>query len=384
MHTLAQVAGKGEYGLGASSTLDVIGPKFLRTTDMISGTIDWAKVPYCQVTTQQASKYLLNHGDLVISRTGANAGAAAYVSNPPLSAVFAGYLVRFTVNPSIADSRFVSYVLQSDLWAEYVDNARTGSAQPQLNAVLMGEFQFPLPPLEEQQSIASTLGYIDDLIALNESLARKCDLLAEALWQRAATLSIVDRRLADCSEITLGGTPSRSRKEFWGGTIPWLNSGKANDFRVVDASELITSEGLASSSTKLMKPGTTLLAITGATLGQVSRLEIEACGNQSLIGVFNVDEIENDYLFFAVRDRIHVLMQSATGGAQQHVNRGNVEDLEIQWLPVAEMQKWHRIVKPLLHSSAQLLFESMSLRNARAALLPELLTGTISAPGGKS
>lgn len=376
--TLAEVCGgKGAYGLTASGNANRVGPKFLRTTDMIDGSIDWSAVPYCEVDDVTARKNEVRHGDLVISRTGANAGATAYVSEPPEGAVFAGYLVRFRADPKQADPRFLGFVLKSELWRSYVQNTRTGSAQPQLNAVLMGQFQFPVPPLAEQCRIAGVLGALDELIEVNRKLAIDCSDLAESLWIEATSTSHSEMALADCANVILGGTPSRKEPGFWDGQVPWLNSGEANEFRVTKPSERITDLGYSKSSTKMMPVGATIVAITGATLGQISRLEISACGNQSLVGVWSDSPAMNDFIFFGIRNRIEVLMQSATGGAQQHVNKANVEELRLPWLPDAQIQAWHVAAQPLMKATAELLFEAEMLMTTRDELLPLLMSGRI-------
>lgn len=214
--SLAEICGgKGDYGLVASAQAQG-DHKFLRTTDMIGGVIDWATVPSSNAEQKKRLKSLLNNGDIVISRTGANAGAVGYVSSPPKGAVFAGYLVRFSVDKSRADSRFVYYSLCSPNWREHVESRRTGSAQPQLNAVRMGSYEFYLPPLDEQRRIAGVLGALDDLIDTNEQLITNlrenqrsayCRLSAvpsqELTFGDVASL-VRDRAAGDASTLYLG------------------------------------------------------------------------------------------------------------------------------------------------------------------------------------
>ena len=77
------------------------------------------------------------------------------------------------------------------------------------------------------------------------------------------------------------------------GDIAWINSGEVRkNIRITTPSEYITGEGLNHSATKLLPKKTTVLAITGATLGQVSLLEIDTCANQSVIGVLENDDRE--------------------------------------------------------------------------------------------
>ncbi|MEI3269782.1 MAG: hypothetical protein V8S20_00345 [Candidatus Gastranaerophilaceae bacterium] len=76
------------------------------------------------------------------------------------------------------------------------------------------------------------------------------------------------------------GTPSRNKKEYWDISIAWIkNQGTVKrDYRITKATEYITELGLSKSATKLLPKKTTVLAITGATLGQISLLEIDSCG----------------------------------------------------------------------------------------------------------
>ena len=127
----------------------------------------------------------------------------------------------------------------------------------------------------------------------------------------------------------LGGTPSREKKEYWGGNIPWINSGEVNKLRIIKESEFISELGLKKSATKIMPVHTTVLAITGATLGQVSYTEIETCANQSVVGIYDQQKVYSEYIYLAVSNEIKGIISKATGGAQQHINKDIVNNFEI-------------------------------------------------------
>jgi type I restriction enzyme S subunit len=306
---------------------------------------------------------------VTIGRSGASIGVATYsrVDFWPLNTAL--YVEDFKGN----DPTWVYWLLHTIDFSAY----NSGSAQPSLNRNFLANIPVAVPTFDEQRRIAEVLGVLDDLIEVNQKLASECSDLAESFWIEATSKSQSDRPLADCANLILGGTPSRKEPDFWGGQVPWLNSGKANEFRVTKPSEMITDLGLSKSSTKMMPIGATIVAITGATLGQISRIEISACGNQSLVGVWSDSPALNDFIFFGIRSRIEVLMQSATGGAQQHVNKANVEELRLPWLPEAQIQAWHIVAQPLLKATAELLFEAEMLMKARDELLPLLMSGRI-------
>ena len=133
-----------------------------------------------------------------------------------------------------------------------------------------------------------------------------------------------------------------------------------------NAADFITDLGLRSSATKIAPAGSTLLTITGATLGVVSRLAVPFAFNQSVIAIYVKDDPRmNAYFYFWLRTNIDLLVQSATGAAQQHVNRNNVCELpipppsdELFWTAVAE-------VAPLLGQQDTLARQSRVLARIR-------------------
>lgn len=320
------------------------------------------------------SDYIFDHPTLLISEDGENLRSR---KTPIAFYVEGKYWVNNHAHVFLAkegyDLRFLSYLMEQIDVGGFI----TGSTQPKLTAGALARIPINVPSLEEQKRIASLLGSLDDQIQKNLKLVAICSELCDALWKRNQESTTEVVKLSDLSEVVLGGTPSRKVPEYWNGTIPWINSGKVNEFRITKPSELITTLGLENSSTKLMPKGTTVIAITGATLGQVSRLELDACGNQSIVGVFTADEPLNNYLFQAIKENVDVLVRSATGGAQQHINKANVEELYIPLLDEKLLREWHSQTQPLFQTVSELLFECNELISTRDELLPLLLSGEI-------
>lgn len=185
MTTIGGIAAKIQYGFTASATDDDADVRFVRITDILGGRVNWDAVPGCHFDGD-LSKFQLSEGDLVVARIGASAGTAARIDRDTV-AVFASYLVRIQVDRSVADDRFVGFVLRGPAWWDYVLGARQGSAQPQFNAPLIRAFSFFLPPLAEQRAIASVLGALDDKIESNGRLKRLLRSVADTDYVARAT-----------------------------------------------------------------------------------------------------------------------------------------------------------------------------------------------------
>jgi type I restriction enzyme S subunit len=128
--------------------------RFVRTTDISKGALDWGKVPFCQDAPTDEARFLLHRGDILISRAG-SVGLSALIEDAP-PAVFASYLVRFRLLPHV-DRRFVRYFLQSaDYWSQINERA-VGIALQNVNAKKLSSITIPIAPLAEQARIVAAI-----------------------------------------------------------------------------------------------------------------------------------------------------------------------------------------------------------------------------------
>ena len=69
--------------------------------------------------------------------------------------------------------------------------------------------------------------------------------------------------LGEAFSVHVGATPSREKKAYWNGEIPWVASGEVQFCRILETRERITSEGLANTSTQLNPVGSVILNMIG-------------------------------------------------------------------------------------------------------------------------
>lgn len=324
-------------------------------------------------------------------------------------------VINIKVNPE-CDTRFIFYTLL--LNRQKIETLAEGSVQKNLYVSSLGKLEFDLPSLEHQKRISETMGALDDRITLLRETNATLEAIAQSIFKSwfvdfdpvhakqqgrvpegmdESTAALFPNnfeeseqwsvpkgwslsRLGDEVLTVLGGTPSRVKPELWGGQIPWINSGKVNEFRIIEPTEYITQLGLDSSSTKILPSRTTVIAITGATLGQVSLTEIETCANQSVVGVVGTDAIPSEFIYFWVKEHIAVLLSWQTGGAQQHINKNNVNDLPILCPDKKVISAFINVVRPLFDQIKSGCFESSTLTTLRDTLLPRLISGQLRLP----
>ena len=147
-------------------------------------------------------------------------------------------------------------------------------------------------------------------------------------------------RLGDVCELQSGGTPSRSKTEYWkNGTIPWVKIGDFSGKYLNKTTEHITPKGLENSSAKLFSKGTILYSIF-ATLGEATILNIDATTNQAIAGIKIKDKssIDIDYLFAYLNSLKEEVNRIGRGVAQNNINLSILKSFTVP-LPPLETQK---------------------------------------------
>ena len=147
-------------------------------------------------------------------------------------------------------------------------------------------------------------------------------------------------RLGDVCEIQSGGTPSRSKTEYWkDGTIPWVKIGDFSGKYLDKTTEHITQQGLDNSSAKLFSKGTILYSIF-ATLDEATILNIDATTNQAIAGIKIKDKssVDIDYFYSFLKSLKDEVNRIGRGVAQNNINLSILKSFFIP-LPPLETQK---------------------------------------------
>lgn len=117
--------------------------RYIRITDIDNdGNLlnDWKTAAHVQ------EQYILKNGDFLFARSGATAGKVfCYDSDKHGKALYAGYLIKFTCKEDVLDPKFLFMLCQSNIYTNWINSTRGGTAQPNINAQQFGSFKFGVP-----------------------------------------------------------------------------------------------------------------------------------------------------------------------------------------------------------------------------------------------
>lgn len=140
------------------------------------------------------------------------------------------------------------------------------------------------------------------------------------------------------SDIGDGGTPLRSKSEYFGGDIPWV---VVNDIkpRIKQTKDTLTNEGLKKSSAKLWPTGSVILSF-GATIGEVGIADVPVTTKQGIAGIIPNDDLLNTYLYYLLLSKKNLLHKLSSGSTIKEVRPSVIKtQIEVLIPPIKEQQK---------------------------------------------
>ena len=225
--TLASLSvdGRGSYGIGASAverSEDLY--TYLRITDIRDdGTLNMADLK--SVNDEKAAQYLLKPNDIVFARTGASTGRNYFYDGTDGEFVYAGFLIKFSIDPQKVNPKFVKYYCMSDAYKGWIHSFNTGSTRGNINAQTLGGMPIPLSSRQQQDGIVELLSSLDKKIRnnmeVNDNLAQQAQAIYADIFITNADPTWPLGHLSDLITVRYG----KDHKKLDDGPFPVYGSG---------------------------------------------------------------------------------------------------------------------------------------------------------------
>jgi len=189
-----------------------------------------------------------------------------------------------------------------------------------------------LPSSTEQKHIADFLKKIDERIAAQEKLLAslkkyKRGVMRAIFRGKAILFSETTKwksvRLGDECTFFSGGTPRSTDSSFYGGEIPFIRSGEIHGAKT----ELfLTDDGLKYSSAKLVSKGDLIVALYGATSGEVDISQIDGAINQAILCI-RPKLVNRTFLKYLLEDSKDDILNTYLQGGQGNLSAEIIKNL---------------------------------------------------------
>lgn len=222
----------------------------------------------------------------------------------------------------------------------------TGTGSKRLNEKTFLALPISAPDYFEQKKIAECLSSVDELIAAQ---SQKVDILKSHKKGLMQQLFLQDgeiyprmrfpeyqdagpweiKTIGDIFETSAGGTPERSKVEYWNGSIPWVTTSLIDFNTISHSEEFITSEGLKNSSAKIFPKYTVLIALIGQgkTRGKAALLDIEASTNQNCGAILPTEAVDPCFTFLNLCSRYEEIRALSNTAGQGSLSQGLIRTL---------------------------------------------------------
>lgn len=246
----------------------------------------------------------------------------------------------------------------------------TSTSLPSLTQTDLGNILVAFPFLSEQQSIATYLdqkcGEIDELITLQEEMIIKLQSYKQSVITEAVTKGL-DKNvplkdsgiewIGNTPEhwnknkiirlfgiIGSGTTPKSSKEDNYIGSVNWIQSGDINGGYIESCKNTISDTALKEYTTlKIYKAPFIIVAMYGASVGNISISNIDGCVNQACC-VMNETKQNFKYLFYAMNSVKKYLIYKAEGGGQPNISQDKIKNT---WLPIPPLSEQQSIANYL-------------------------------------
>lgn len=375
-------------------------------------------------------RHQVKEGDILFARRGVQAtGHTAMIRTSEIGFLCGTGVIRLRIR---ADSLslfppFLAQLLSLDSSVDWFKFHAIGATMPNLNEGIISAFSFPVPPIGEQQAIASVLAALDDKVELNRRMNATLERQAQAIFRdwfvdfgpvrrkqageadpvaimggliadltTAARLAALfpdafgdnglpkgwhETAIGDLVQAVGGSTPSTGDESLWSPGLHYWATPKdlsgMNDLALFDTARQISDAGLAKITSGLLPVGSVLLS-SRAPIGYLAIAQVPVAINQGFIGLLPTAEIGSAYLYCWCKANMDKIIANANGSTFQEISKKNFRPITSAFPPDRELLSAFGGIAELLFarmvSSAQ---ENRTLAETRDYLLPRLMSGTV-------
>lgn len=272
-------------------------------------------------------------------------------------------LVLETADSSILLQEYLELIMQSDAFWQYCEIHKSGSINYFINWSTLANFEFNLPSIEEQKSIADKVWAAYELKEAYKKMIAATDEMVKAQFiemfgdQNTNDKLWSESFVKDEFNLIMGKTPTRNNPECWeGGTHKWISiSDMASYARYTgDTSEYITDFAITNSGIKIVPKGTIIMSFK-LSIGRTAITSEDIYTNEAIMafGGFDQKRFNIDFLHFLIANKNWQI------GAKQAVkgktlNKESIGNTKIIIPPIRLQEEFAKIYNQAEKSKSEL------------------------------
>ena len=336
-------------------------------------------------------------GDVLFTKDGTVGKTLVYQQDNKIVLLSSVAIIRRSKN---FNSMFCNYALQSKFMTKHLAKYFGGTAIKRIVLKHLSKYEFPLPPLPEQQKIASILSGVDALIESTQHVIEKTERLKKGLMQNLLTKGIGHAKFKKTkvlfgkyteipeewevtefrkiSIVKRGASPRPiNDPKYFGQGRGWVrihDISKSNKY-LMQTKDYLSEVGEMKSVA--VNKGDIIMSIA-ATVGKTIIVKMKACIHDGFIVFSNLsNNMNNEFLYYLLTNATNEFKNIGQHGTQSNINSELVSKTKFFKPPFLEQQKIASIlsgVDAYIQKSQQ---RKEKLKHLKKGLMQKLLTGQI-------
>lgn len=281
-------------------------------------------------------------------------------------------------------AKWLYYYLQTPKARKYIETSGRGTTQSYVPLAALRALPIDVVDDFTRDKIIKILWNIDEKILtnmqVNENLEQQAQAYFEDLFVVNADPNWPECTLSDIGSIVAGGTPSKSKPEYYADQgIAWITPKDLS----IDKSKFIShgendiSElGFSKSSAKKMPAGTVLFS-SRAPIGYIAIAQNELTTNQGFKSVIPNEKIGTSYVYFLLKNLLPTIEGMASGSTFKEISGTGMKSVPTVMPDVDTIQFFNNFCEPIFKEQEILEAENRRISALRDSLLPKLMSGEI-------
>ena len=390
----------GKYGIPAvAEDFNEEKVRYLRITD-IDDFGNLLEDDKKSVSSPEIEKYILKEGDIVFARTGNSTGRTYYHEEKNGKLAFAGFLIKFSLDKSKVDPKYLKYFTISKPYKQWVDNLSNGSTRGNINAKTFAECPIILPSREQQDYLVRVLSSFEEKIQINNQINQELEAMAKTLYdywfvqfdfpdqngkpykssggkmvyhpelKREIPEGWGVEKLSKISNITMGQSPKGSSYNEVGEGLLFFQGSTDFGWRFPMARQYTTEPS------RMAEEDDILLSVR-APVGTLNIADTRCCIGRGLAAI-NSKIGANSYIFNVMQDFKKLFdLRNSVGTTFGSITKDDLYNLKIIYPPNELLMNFDQLVKSFDREIKNRSRQNQELTQLRDWLLPMLMNGQV-------
>ena len=348
----------------------------LRANNIQKGQLCLKDLVYVDCKKVQKKQHILPNDILICASSGSKdlVGKAIKICTPGFTF---GAFCKVLRPSGVVDPDYFSAFFQSERYKFNISNSAIGININNIRSEHLDDMSLPLPSKEEQRQKAKVINKLNEIIEKKQNQIFYLEQIIKSrfvemfgdLISNSQNRKLV--RLEELGKWSSGGTPPKSNKPYFEGSINWFTAGELNSLYLNDSIDKISDEAIYETSAKLFTKGSMLVGMYDTAAFKLGILSKDSSANQACACITPNSKVNILWLYAALIAIRPKVLNMRKGVRQKNLNLQMIKELRIPYVNLNEQNEYVKIFKRIYQSKLAVQKSIEQLEILKKSLMQE-------------